>query len=354
MELLNNRCAGTNALIRLVRHVLDGDELLHETRALEWKRTLDLSVAEHRFKVAKQILGFGNRSPADAMSAFGGYAYMLVGVEPGKLHGVDVIDPAKLTDAIRPFVASQRPSWAPAYVRVDDVPVLVLEVAPPQPGDRICCLQKTYGSVTAGRIYVRREGQTEEADPNELRQLEERLLSRSIEETRRAAERNQQLIAATAAHGAAIEAQVAQASEARARQRAPRFEQSTVDRFFSFAAPHRMEGRLRNVGESAALVGHARLHRDRLGAAPGGVKAIYPSGSSSSELPVEVPTGIDVGLVFDNAVLTGVESERLVVTLEYEDDSGFQWKAEVSLHRRGSDHLDRQLWRVGDVTSRML
>jgi hypothetical protein len=69
---------------------------------------------------------------------------------------------------------------------------------------------------------------------------------------------------------------------------------------------------------------------------------------------VEVPAGIDIGLVFDNAVLTGVENERLVVTLEYEDDSGFQWKAEVSLHRRGSDQLDRQLWRVGDVTSRML
>ncbi|HMJ34341.1 MAG TPA: hypothetical protein VK501_10510 [Baekduia sp.] len=304
--------------------------------------------------LAKQILGFGNRSLVDASRAFGGYSYMLVGVEPGHLHGVEVIDPAKLSDIVRPYVAGGRPSWAPTYVSVDGVEVLVVEIAPPQPGDRICCLMKTYESAKVGLVYVRREGQTEQADPHEIRELEERLLSRSAEEARRVAQREEGLIAAATAQGAALEARVRQSAEVRARQRAPRLEQSTAAPFFSFAEPHRMEGRLKNTGESAASVSHVRLHREGGGAVPGGIRSIYPSGSSSPELPADVPPGIDLGLVFDHAVLTGVANEQLIVVLEYEDDSGFHWKAEVPLHRHGKDHLDHQRWRVGDATARML
>jgi hypothetical protein len=144
-----------------------------------------------------------------------------------------------------------------------------------------------------------------------------------------------------------------QAAEARARQRAPAFQESNVESAFVFAPPHRMEGRLRNAGEADATVWHARLHREAPGAAPAGMRAIYPSGSSEPSAPVLVPHGIDLGLVFDSGVLRGVAAERLTIVLEYEDDAGFAWMADIVLRRKNTDAHGRQRWTVRKTSSRM-
>jgi hypothetical protein len=75
-------------------------------------------------------------------------------------------------------------------------------------------------------------------------------------------------------------------------------------------------------GESTATVIFARLHRDGPGAANGGIRAIYPSRESEATIPVDIPHGIDLGLVFDHAVMRSVTAEPLTVVLEYRDDRG--------------------------------
>ncbi len=55
---------------------------------IEWKSSLELSSAEGKWHVAKQVLGFSNRTVETALRHAGGHAYLLVGVEPGAITGV--------------------------------------------------------------------------------------------------------------------------------------------------------------------------------------------------------------------------------------------------------------------------
>jgi hypothetical protein len=260
-----------------------------ETRALEWKRSWNLAAPEAAFRVAKQILGFGNRMPADAARTFGGYAYLLIGVEPGAVAGVEIPDPATLNNAVRRYVAENRPSWEAEAIHVDDSDVFVIEVAPPQDGDRICCLMLGSGNAQPGRVFIRRPGVTSEAGPEEVRALEDRMLAVVSADARRAVDaherladsistrtaREDRLLAAMSAEAqraadvherlaATISAQAAHEAEARARRRAPKFAASRSQPLFAFTQPHRMEGRLRNDGESRrrspsrAFIGTAR------------------------------------------------------------------------------------------------
>jgi hypothetical protein len=341
-------------LCELVGYVRDADPRTLETRSLEWKRTWNLAKPEIQFQIARQILGFGNRLPVDAARAFGGYAYLLIGVHPGEVQGIDIPDPAQLTNALRRFVAASQPSWEATFVRVDDADVLVVEVAPPRDGDRICCLARGYGDVQAGRVFVRRVGQTAEADPTEVRALEDRLLAAITADARHATQAQKDLADVTREQLAHLSTRTRRDQEARARQRAPTFVKSKSQPAFVFIEPNRMEGRLRNMGESDATVTLARLHRDGPGAAPGSMRAIYPSRQSEPTVPVLIPHGIDLGLVFDNAVLRGVASESLTLVLQYDDDGGFTWSAEISLRRKGKDAQDRQVWVLSEVSSRML
>ena len=56
-------------LLRLVAAIHGSRPEAQETNWLEWKRTLDLSVAAGKFAVAKAVLGFANRSIDDASGA---------------------------------------------------------------------------------------------------------------------------------------------------------------------------------------------------------------------------------------------------------------------------------------------
>lgn len=146
-----------------------------ETDWLEWKSALDLATTPARFEVARQILGMANRDPGLARRNRGGYGYILVGVELGAMPGTDRFDPAELHDGIDRYIGATGPAWQPRYIHVDNTTVLAIEVDPPRPGDSIHTLQKTYDKIRRGEIFVRKNGKTHPAEPEDIKNLEQRL-----------------------------------------------------------------------------------------------------------------------------------------------------------------------------------
>lgn len=161
------------ALVRAVEQAAAHDE--HDW--VEWKRQLDLGSPEGRWHLAKQILGFSNRTVAGAARNAEGYAYILVGVEPGALVGVVSVDHAELTKAIGRYVGAVE--WSPEYMVVAGQTVLVVVVSPPKPGQAAFCLRKGYDKHQAGAIFVRVPGRTEQATPEQIEALFERAAVRS-------------------------------------------------------------------------------------------------------------------------------------------------------------------------------
>lgn len=161
-------------LIGLVEAVVAAPSREPETAGLEWKSELNLSEASAQFSAGRQILGFANRHPDRVQGEFGGCAHLLVGAEPQQLLGVQGHDPADIDNWISPYVGADGPEWSHTYVEVDGKAVLVVTVETPRWGDPIHTLRKGYGPAQAGRIFIRRAGKTVEADPSEIRMLEER------------------------------------------------------------------------------------------------------------------------------------------------------------------------------------
>jgi hypothetical protein len=151
----------------LVAHDHDEDDWL------EWKGTLDLTLKDAKEHIAKQVLGFSNRTVATAARHAEGYAYLLVGVEPGSLVGVDTIDNADLVSGINRYVGDG-PRWPPERVSSGDKTVLVIIVDPPKSGDPIFTLQRGFKNHAAGAIFVRQPGKTEQATPGQVTALVER------------------------------------------------------------------------------------------------------------------------------------------------------------------------------------
>ncbi|HLB22115.1 MAG TPA: hypothetical protein VK605_08380, partial [Solirubrobacteraceae bacterium] len=159
----------------LVEAVRDAPASEPETDSVEWKGSWDLADAGHRFETGKHILGFGNRSVVAAARTFEGCAYLLAGVEPGKLVGTAILDPADIDNYLSKYVLPGQPRWHPSYVTVEGQQVLVITVEAPRDGDPICTLQRAYEGAEPGRIFIRRHGKTLEATPAEVRALEARL-----------------------------------------------------------------------------------------------------------------------------------------------------------------------------------
>jgi hypothetical protein len=147
-----------------------------ETRWIEWKRTLDLTATASIRHIAKQILGFANRDPQVAAAWTGGYAYLVIGASPEALGGVTQIDPEQLVSKVRPYVGSAV-TWTPEYIEVDGTAVLVIIVEPPRPGDEIHVLRKALEPYRPGTVFIRRHGQADQADADELGMLQRRLLA---------------------------------------------------------------------------------------------------------------------------------------------------------------------------------
>lgn len=178
MDVDMSRAARTRQeLTSLAEAVRDAPPSEPETDNLEWKGEWDPSDGEQAFETARHVLGFGNRAVAVAAQAFEGCAYLFAGVEPGRVVGTPVLDPATIEDKLGRYVETGRPRWSPHYLSIDGEDVLVVVIEAPRDGDPICTLQKGYGRIREGRIFVRRHGQTEEARPAEIRALEERTRS---------------------------------------------------------------------------------------------------------------------------------------------------------------------------------
>jgi hypothetical protein len=89
-----------------------------ETDSIEWKSNLDVSTTEGAFKVARGILGFGNRDPGYSLRFARGCAYFLVGVEAGSLVGAQAHDSADVDQWLGRFIARGEPQWSVDYLDV--------------------------------------------------------------------------------------------------------------------------------------------------------------------------------------------------------------------------------------------
>jgi hypothetical protein len=146
-----------------------------ETEALEWKSSMPLEDGPStRYAAARQILGFANREPDRAMETFEGCGYLLIGLEPGKVHGTSPLDPADIDNWLSEYLGQDGPQWRADYVELNDASVLIFTVEPPRWGDPIHTLRKGSEKASPGRIFIRRAGKTVEADPAEVRMLEAR------------------------------------------------------------------------------------------------------------------------------------------------------------------------------------
>jgi hypothetical protein len=135
--------SGRRGLEQLVAYVYGADPK-NETDWLEWKTGLDLASGKGRFDASRHILGFSNRAPGAARRHAAGLAFLVLGVEPGNASGQAPMDPADLTAGIRTYVGTQGPVWAPLWITLEGVSVLVFTIEAPQPGDSIHSLQKAF------------------------------------------------------------------------------------------------------------------------------------------------------------------------------------------------------------------
>jgi hypothetical protein len=316
-----------------------------ETDALEWKGSLDLASRKSRYDLARHILGFGNRSVPVAQESFDGYAYLLLGVTPGAITGVDMPDPADLQNALASYIAASHPAWSLHRVRVDGSTVAVIEVNPPSDGDRICTLLAGGGDARAGRIFVRRHGQTEEASPAEVRMLEDRYAAaahraREIQERNaRAAEQSLEL----------DRAREARELEDRAERQRPNFVTSRLEPKFSYISPDRVQGIVRNAGGSAAEIYDLRIHLPGA-AVPGSAVSVFGEGPVGDfGLPVRVDQGAEVMLRFVSDITRELDQYQGPLTIElwFSSDAGLRWLQKLTLRGVGTDHTSgRRQWTV--------
>lgn len=157
----------------LVRAVFSAPLGESEKDFIEWKSRYDLRSPEDQCKLARHILGFANRDPDRAATAFAGFAYLICGAEPGDVQGVEKLDSADLVQGIGRYTGTAGgPRWDFDYIESQGRDVLVITVERPEWGDPIRTLQKGLGSYQPGAIFVRRHGKTEQADPSEIQMLE--------------------------------------------------------------------------------------------------------------------------------------------------------------------------------------
>ena len=134
-----------------------------------------------------------NRDFAQAERHAEGSGYVILGVEPGMVHGVPHWDSADLENWLSRYVEPEL-RYDVHYVEIDGKEVLIFTVDAPRQGDPIYCLQrdcqieeviapdstsqkerqirKTFAK---GAIFVRHGGKTEQHTPEDLKRLGARL-----------------------------------------------------------------------------------------------------------------------------------------------------------------------------------
>ncbi|MCA0252988.1 MAG: hypothetical protein LCH76_12020 [Actinobacteria bacterium] len=145
-----------------------------ERHYLEVKSTLDLTDPGDRAKLAKFVLGAGNRMPDKAATAFEGCAVMVIGASSGSLAGIPPIEALDIENAVAPFIGADGPRWDLVRVPVpgSQNDVLLLIVDPPTLGQPpFICQKDGGGGLQNGAVYVRSDGSTHLAKADELKQL---------------------------------------------------------------------------------------------------------------------------------------------------------------------------------------
>jgi hypothetical protein len=182
LALDTSRSFRTSAELRqLAIAVRDASKSEQETDWLEWKGQANLGARRWQFEIARQILGFANRDPARAQAAAEGCGYLVIGVEPGTLRGIEPVDVAVLQTGVAQYVGSG-PRWSDDYVEIEGLHVFVVTIEAPRNGDPISPLEREYSYEEnerkvhhkAGEIFVRRHGKTERASPSDIRILSQR------------------------------------------------------------------------------------------------------------------------------------------------------------------------------------
>lgn len=160
----------------LVCAILDGDET-DESHWLEFKSRYDWTKSVDLGNLSRHIIGLANRDPLEAAASLGGSGVVVVGLEPGTVHGVVKIDPADLESKITPYLGPDGPRWEPRWVKIDEVDVLVLEVDAPRIGDPPYSLERSFGNYSAGQIFVRTRGATKPATQLQIQALARRFVA---------------------------------------------------------------------------------------------------------------------------------------------------------------------------------
>jgi len=160
---------GVLAAQRLVETVAEEGDLA-ERHYLELKSTLNLSTKKDKEKIAKFILGAANRMPETAVTAFEGYAAMLIGVSAGSITGIPPVEMMEIAKVVQQYVGAAGPRWDVVWVPIEGSSnqVLIVIVDPPQFGQPPFPCRSSGESLTSGRIYIRAEGETREANADEF------------------------------------------------------------------------------------------------------------------------------------------------------------------------------------------
>jgi len=149
---------------------------VQESDFLEWKSGYDLTQKPGRAATSKHLIAFANRDFAQAGRNAEGFAYLLLGVEPGNLPGVPQWDSADIENWLSPYVGPDLRYGPPDYVTVGGAQVLFLVVDPPRTGDPIYSMQKAGAeqngdTLAEGTIFVRRGGKSERHTSADLKRL---------------------------------------------------------------------------------------------------------------------------------------------------------------------------------------
>lgn len=147
-----------------------------ERHYLELKSTLNLSTKRDKEKIAKFILGAANRMPDVAATAFEGYGVMIIGVAQGAVTGIPPVEMMEISKVIQKYVGAAGPRWDIVWVPVEGSTnqVLVIIVDPPKLGQGPFPCRASGDSLKDGRIYIRADGETREANSEELDLLVQR------------------------------------------------------------------------------------------------------------------------------------------------------------------------------------
>jgi hypothetical protein len=102
-----------SSFVRAIAAALPEDEL----DWIEWKCAGDLSDKATQGTIARHILGMANRRPEQAALRAQGCGYLVMGVEPGSLHGITPIDPSQLDQGVQHYLGPDGPAWSLQYVQ---------------------------------------------------------------------------------------------------------------------------------------------------------------------------------------------------------------------------------------------